>query len=73
MTDLSNLETSAARPFVLPDSWIVRIFDHMAAMYGSKFADLWRGTEPEKVRAMWAEKLAGFADKPKAIKLALKG
>lgn len=66
-----NRETSPPRPSVLPDGWIAKIFDHMAAMYGSKFADLWRGTEPEKVRAMWAEKLAGFADKPQAIKQAL--
>lgn len=47
------------------------MFDHLAAMYGSRFADLWRGTDPEKVRAMWASKLAGFADKPGAIKQAL--
>lgn len=61
----------AVKPASLPDGWVIRIFDHMAAMYGSKFADLWRGTDPEKVRAMWAEKLARFADKPKAIKLAI--
>lgn len=66
-----NRETSPPKLSVLPDGWIAKIFDHMAAMYGSKFADLWRGTEPEKVRAMWAEKLAGFADKPQAIKQAL--
>ena len=71
MNALQNRETSPPRPSVLPDAWIARIFDHMAALYGSKFADLWRGTEPDKVRAMWADKLAGFADKPLAIKQAL--
>jgi hypothetical protein len=43
----------------------------MAALYGSKFADLWRGTDAAAVRRMWAEKLGGFHDKPEAIKSAL--
>lgn len=68
---LPNHATSPAKPPALPERWIEGLFDRMAAMYGSKFADLWRGTEPAKVRAMWAEKLAGFADQPKAIKAAL--
>lgn len=68
---LPNRATSQPSQFALPDAWIERLFDNMAAMYGSKFADLWRGTDPEKVRAMWAEKLAGFSDKPQAIKAAL--
>lgn len=56
---------------MLPDSWIAKIFDHMSGLYGSKFADLWRGTDPATVRRMWAEKLAGFESMPKAIKEAL--
>lgn len=64
-------ETSLARPSVLPDSWITKIFDHMSGLYGSKFADLWRGSDLETVRRTWASKLAGFADMPKAIKEAL--
>lgn len=55
----------------LPDSWIGRIFDHMSGLYGSKFSDLWRGSDLNTVRRMWAEKLAGFASMPKAIKEAL--
>ena len=55
----------------LPDSWIGRIFDHMSGLYGSKFSDLWRGSDLGTVRRIWAEKLAGFASMPKAIKEAL--
>lgn len=56
---------------MLPESWIARIFDHMSALYGSKFADLWRGTDPESMRRVWATKLSGFSDQPNAIKQAL--
>lgn len=55
----------------LPMAWIDRIFSHMGAMYGSKFADLWRDTDQIAVKALWAEKLGGFIDHPKAIKAAL--
>lgn len=68
---LPNHVTSPAKQPALPDAWVERLFDHMASLYGSKFADLWRSTDPAKVRAMWADKLAGFADKPQAIKAAL--
>ena len=64
-------ETSLARPSALPDSWVTKIFDHMSGLYGSKFADLWNGSNIDSVRRMWAVKLAGFADMPKAIKEAL--
>lgn len=56
---------------MLPDRWIERIFDRMAGLYGSKFADLWSGTDPQTVRQVWAEKLADFADKPLAIRQSL--
>ena len=63
--------TSQARPSALPDAWIDRLFGHMAALYGSKFADLWGASDTASVKAMWAEKLAGFADSPGCIKAAL--
>ena len=63
--------TSLARPSALPDAWVGKIFDHMSGLYGSKFADLWNGSNVESVRRTWAVKLAGFADMPKAIKEAL--
>lgn len=56
---------------MLPESWINRLFSHFEALYGSKFASLWQGTDIANVKRLWAEKLSGFEDKPKAIKLAL--
>ena len=68
---IPNPLTSLQNPSALPDAWVERIFDHMAALYGSKFADLWGGTDSANVRAMWARKLGGFAEIPGAIKAAL--
>lgn len=56
---------------VLPPAWIERLFAHMSASYGSKFADLWRGADLAEVKSLWAEKLGGFHDRPEAIKAAL--
>ena len=55
----------------LPDAWIGRIFDCFTANYGTRFLDMWRGTDLAMVRRHWAEKLGGFHDKPQAIKAAL--
>jgi hypothetical protein len=63
--------TFPANANALPDRWINAIFERMAAMYGARFADLWRGTDMGKVRSLWAEKLAGFAYKPECLKAAL--
>ena len=63
--------TSLANRAALPESWVSRIFDHMSGLYGSKFSDLWRGSDLATVQRLWAEKLAGFAPMPKAIKSAL--
>ena len=71
MTAPSTNVTLPGNRNVLPDAWIGRIFDHMSGLYGSKFSDLWRGSDLNTVRRLWAEKLAGFADMPKAIKEAL--
>lgn len=56
---------------MLPDSWIERLFERMSGLYGSKFSALWEGSNPEVVRRVWAEKLAGFQTMPGAIKEAL--
>lgn len=53
--------TSQAKPSALPDAWIERLFSRFSAMYGSKFADLWRGTNIDHVKALWAEELGGYA------------
>lgn len=52
--------TSQASPSALPESWVERLFSRFSAMYGSKFADLWRGTNIDHVKALWAEELGGF-------------
>jgi len=37
----------------VPESWIDSLFARMSGMYGSKFADLWRGTDLQVVRRLW--------------------
>lgn len=64
-------ETSLANVRALPEAWIERLFNRLSAMYGSKFADLWRGTDLENVKRTWAEKLGGFVDRPDIIRYAL--
>lgn len=63
--------TSQGNRSVLPDSWISKIFEHMAGLYGSKFSDLWSGSNLETVQRIWADKLGGFKSMPNAIKEAL--
>lgn len=41
----------------LPTAWIEKLFDRMAALYGSKFADMWRGSDPVEVKKLWAGEL----------------
>ena len=55
----------------LDRSWIDRIFAVMSCTYGRKFADMWAGQDAEMVKAVWAEKLGGFRDRPDCIKHAL--
>ena len=55
----------------LPEAWIDRLFARLSSMYGTKLSDLWRGSDPHEVKAVWAEKLAGFYDMPDCIKNAL--
>lgn len=70
-TPATQNETSPANRCVLPDAWVERIFERMAALHGSKFADLWGATNPENLKRVWAEKLGGFFDRPNIIKDAL--
>ena len=51
---------TAAEP--LPTPWVERIFDRLAAQLGAKVADMWAGTDPQAVKAEWAEALGGFRD-----------
>ncbi|MEN2672589.1 hypothetical protein [Herbaspirillum huttiense] len=53
----SLTSTSAA---ALPIHWIESLFQRMTFAYGAKFADQWKGIDPEGLKRHWAEKLAGL-------------
>lgn len=59
------------QPSALHSTWVEKIFATMMAHYGSRFADMWRDTNIADVKAVWAKKLGGFADKPDSIKYAI--
>lgn len=42
----------------IPRRWVEALFDTMAANYGARFADLWRGTDLEKVMKHWGVELS---------------
>lgn len=44
----------------IPLSWIEALFEKMSLNYGAKFADQWRGVDPEALKRHWAEKLGGY-------------
>lgn len=55
----------------LPQSWVDRIFDKLSITYGKGFVLMYEGLDPNAVKANWAHELAGFYNKPEAIKHAL--
>ncbi|WP_369051149.1 hypothetical protein [Burkholderia gladioli] len=42
----------------MPQRWVESLFDAMAANYGARFADLWRGTDIAKVKRHWGNEIA---------------
>ena len=44
----------------LPSAWIERLWARLAAMYGNKFLDMWRGLDIYEVKQAWAEDLADY-------------
>lgn len=49
------------RPLMpLPREWVERLFARLAAMYGSRFADMWDCVDPEAAKETWAAGLAGY-------------
>ena len=56
----------------MPESWVAKIFAKFEARYGSLFLDRWRGCDMDNVIGVWAEELAGFAERPEAISYALR-
>lgn len=46
----------------LPESWISTLFEKMTTFYGSRFLDMWRGTDMALVRRMWAVELSQLSN-----------
>jgi hypothetical protein len=70
----ASSETLPARQSVspsLPDSWVERLFQKFEDFYGAKWAAQFGDFPRDRVKATWAEELAGFADKGDAIAQAL--
>jgi hypothetical protein len=61
MTELSTLKQPDSRDDwpenALPRKWIEVLFSKMSAVYGARFADMWRGTNPVEVQKVWAVEL----------------
>ena len=55
----------------LPEKWIDAIFTKLGLIYGQDFTNRWKGTPLDEVKADWGKELAGFAQRPEAIKHAL--
>ena len=53
MTNVTTLLTSKAAPI----SWVESLFVRMQGMYGSKFLDMWRDTNTDVVKSLWAEEM----------------
>lgn len=69
-----RMPTNATSPANQPASserGIDRLFGELESLYGSRFADLWSGTDIERVKAKWTEKLRGFSDHPGVIQKAV--
>lgn len=54
------MNQSTSRQPYSPLQMVETVFSHMAAIYGNKFNDLWRGINPDDVKGMWANKLSEF-------------
>lgn len=54
MSNVTSL-TSTNKP--VPIAWVESLFARMQAMYGNKFLDMWRGTDAEMVKQMWADEM----------------
>lgn len=40
-----------------PISWVEKLFERMEALYGTKFLDMWRNTNADLVKALWADEM----------------
>lgn len=44
----------------IPVSWIEQVFSRLLAMYGNRFTSMWEGLDPQQIKQVWADGLAGF-------------
>lgn len=56
----TNLEPSSTSRRPLPTAWVERIFERMSSYYGARFADAWRGIEPDAMKRCWADELGEY-------------
>lgn len=57
MAELSTLHQQDP----IPATWIDRIFARLNSMYGSRFADMWAGTNMAEWKSTWADGLQGYS------------
>ena len=55
----------------LPTSWVDRIFEKLALVYGQAFLARWRDIDLNAVKSDWAHELSGYQHRPEAIAWAL--
>lgn len=62
MSQMNEQSTRRSSDYQWPDNaipkrWVEALFSKMSAFYGSKFADMWRGTDTNEVQKAWSVEL----------------
>jgi hypothetical protein len=52
---MTNQLSTSINP--IPQSWIDALFAKMSSLYGNKFSDMWRDSNMQAVKSVWAEEL----------------
>lgn len=55
MSNVVQISSTSTNP--APISWVEKLFDRMQALYGNKFIDMWRDTNIDLVKKLWAEEM----------------
>lgn len=72
MNHLANTTSNLpARSEALRDDYLNRIFQVLAAAFGTQFTGKWAGTTPDDMKEVWGRKLYRYSDQPSAIAGAL--
>jgi hypothetical protein len=50
-----QVTSSTSNP--VPVTWVESLFKRMSALYGNKFVDMWKGTDIQAVKELWAEEM----------------